>query len=69
MVVREQKKRYKMCGRGIRGLKAKVKWKCCISRVGPDLTVEVCKLEESEEKVTVLLPDEAGMQQREQLQE
>ena len=60
--------------RGIGGLKARVGRECCISRRGPDgpsSTVEVYKLEKPE-GVTVLVgvgSPEAGMQQKEQLQE
>ena len=46
--------------RGIRGLKMRVGRECSISRGGPDCTVEVCRLEESEEEVTVL---QVGTQQ------
>ena len=51
----------------IKGLKARVERECSISESGPDgpsSTVELCKLEESEEEVTVLVgvgsPEEAG---------
>ena len=50
--------------------------KCCISGGGPDgsdKAVEIYKLEESEEEVTVLVgvgsPEKAGMQQGGQFQE
>ena len=52
-----------MDGSGIRGLKARVRWKCCISRGGPNSTMEVYELEESEEEGTVLSPEKAGTQQ------
>ena len=44
-----------MGGKRIRGLKMRVRCKCCISRRGPDLAVKVYQLEESEEKGTVLV--------------
>ena len=56
-----------MGGRGIRALKANVGQECCISigvADGPNCTVEVYKLEESEEEDTVLVgigfPEETG---------
>ena len=49
-----------MSGRRIRGLKTTVERKCCISRRGPSCTVDVYKLKESKEEVTVLSPEEAG---------
>ena len=65
-----------MSRRGIRGLKTRVGLECYISRGGPDRasgTVEVNKLEESEEEVTVLVdvgsPEEARTQHGGQLQE
>ena len=58
--------------RRIRGLKARVGWECCISRGrpdGPSRTVEVYKLEESSEEVTVLVcvgpPEKKGGQLQE----
>ena len=60
----------------IGGLKARVGLECCASREGEDgqsSTVEVYKLEESKEEVTVLVdvgsPEEAGTQEGGQLQE
>ena len=51
----------------IKGLKVRVGRECSISKSstdGPSSTVELCKLEESEEEVTVLVgvgsPEEAG---------
>ena len=65
-----------MCGRRVRSLKTRVERKCCIRTGrpdGPSSTVEVYKLEESEEEVTVFVgvgsPEEAGMQQVGRLQE
>ena len=56
-----------MGGKGIRGLKARVRQECCINREGPDgpsSTVELYKLEKSGEEVTVLIgvgsSEEAG---------
>ena len=40
--------------RGIRSLKTRIERECSISREGLDCTVEVCRLKESEERVTVL---------------
>ena len=64
-----------MGGKRVGSLKLRVGWKCCIGRGkpdGPGRTVEIYKLEESEEKDTVLVgvgpSEEAGMQQRGQLQ-
>ena len=42
-----------MGGWGIRGLEMRVGRECCISRRGPDCTVEVYMSQESEERVTV----------------
>ena len=47
-----------MGGKGIRGLKARMRCECCISRRGPDgpyQAVEVYQLEESKEEITVLV--------------
>ena len=44
-----------MGGRRVKSLKARVRWELCISRDGPGSTVEVCKLEKSEEEDTVLV--------------
>ena len=49
-----------MCRRGTKSLKTRVGPKCSISRRGPDCTVKVYKLEESDEEVTVL---QVGTQQ------
>ena len=72
-VVRVQERRYRVGGKRIRGLKARMGCKCCISRRGPDQPVEVYQLEESEEEVTLLVsiasPKKAGTQQGGQLQE
>ena len=55
-----------MGSRRIRGLKARMGRKWCISRGGgPNRTVEVYKLDESEEEVTMLSPEKTGMQQGE----
>ena len=51
---------------GITGLKTRVGQECSISREGPDCTVEIYRLEESEQVVTVL---RVGTQQGWQLQE
>ena len=65
-----------MSKRRIKGLKAKVGWKCCIRRRRPDgprSTGKIHKLEESEEEITVLVdvgsPKESGTQQEGKLQE
>ena len=39
---------------GIGGLETRVRRECCISRGGPDCTVEVYILKESEDGLTVL---------------
>ena len=53
-MVRGRGRKFKMSRWEIRGLETKVEQKCCISRGGPDCTVEVYMSEESEEGVTVL---------------
>ena len=54
-----------MGGERIRSLKARVGCECYISRRGPDRAMKVYKLEESEEKGTVLVgvesPKKVGM--------
>ena len=66
-------RRYKVGGKRIKGLKARVECECCISRRGPDWAVEVYQLQEYKEEVTVLVgvafPKKAGAQQGGQLQE
>ena len=66
-------RRYKVGGKRIRGLKARIECKCCISRRGPDWAVEIYQLKKFEKEVTVLLgvesPKKAGVQQGGQLQE
>ena len=61
--MRSRGRRYKMGGREIRGLKVRVGRECCISRRGSDCTVEVYKLEKSEEQITELSPEKAVTQQ------
>ena len=63
--MREQREKIHNGQKGDKRFENEGGWKCCISRVGPDCTVEVCRSEESEEEVTVL---QVGMQQGEQLQ-
>ena len=58
-----------MGGGRIRGLKARVGRKCCISRGEAKLTVEVYKLENSEKEVTVLSSEKVGTQHGGKLQE
>ena len=59
-------KRCEAGGKRIRGLKARAGQKCCISRGGPDCTMKVYKLKESEEEDTVFAgvgyPEETGTQ-------
>ena len=69
-------RRYEVDRRGIRGLKARVGRECCINTSGQMGKVAYWKyvyLEEWEEEDTVLvgveLPEKAGTQQGEQLQE
>ena len=64
-----------MIGRKVRSLKVRLGWECCISRGqsdGPSYTAEIYKLEEPEEKVTMLVgvipSDEAVTQYGGQLQ-
>ena len=58
-------RRYEVSRREIKGLKARVGRKRCISRCGPHWTVEVYKLEESREEVTVISSEKAGTQLQE----
>ena len=66
--MRIQREKIQSGWKEIRGLKAMVGRKCCISRGEARLNSEVYKLEESEEDVTMFSPEEAG-RSRGQLQE
>ena len=66
MVVRGPRGRNKMGRWGIRGLKMRAGWECCIGIGGLDCTVKIYMLEESEKKATVL---RVGTEQGGQLQE
>ena len=57
-----------MGGKKIRSLKVRVGGECCISRRGPDRTIKVYQLEESDEEVTVLVGVESQKKQEGQLQ-
>ena len=58
-----------MGGKRIRGLKMRVRCKCCISRRGSDWAVKVYQLEEFEGRGTVLVGVESQKKQGGLLQE